>query len=109
MAVDPWEAARSQYVEDLSAEERKLFETATLDNLLSTTIAAQKEHEETSHSRHISKKLEPFISAISQYGKALDIFSNTYSLAMAPLWGGIRVLLHVRANLFKKIRMYNLS
>lgn len=83
------------FVKDLSIEEQKLFETSTLDNLLESAIAAQKEHEENSRSRIISKKLEPFVSAIDQYGRALDIFSNTYSIAMAPLWGSVRVLLHV--------------
>ena len=101
MAVDPWEAARTQYMKDLSNEEQKLFETATLDNLLDSTIAAQEEHEEKSHSRYVSKKLEPLVSAVSQYSMALDIYANTYSIAMAPLWGSIRVLLHVRVNLFK--------
>ena len=92
---DPWESARMLFVKDLSIEEQKLFETSTLNNLLENAIAAQKEHEENSHSRTISKKLEPFVSAIDQYGRALDMFSNTYSIAMAPLWGSIRVLLHV--------------
>lgn len=92
---DPWESARTRFVEDLSPEEEELFEKSTLDNLLKSAVAAQKEHEENSHSRHISKKLEPFISAIDQYGRALDAYSNTYSIAMAPLWGSIRVLLHV--------------
>lgn len=95
MAVDPWEAARIQYTKDLSTEEQKLFESATLGNLLDGTIAAQKEHEEKSRLRHVSKKLEPLVSAVSQYGTALDVYTNTYSIAMAPLWGSIRVLLHV--------------
>lgn len=97
--IDPWKSACTLFMKDLSTDEQRLFETSTLDNLLETAVAAQKEHEENSHSRHISKKLEPFISAIDQYGRALDVYSNTYSIAMAPLWGSVRVLLHVRAGL----------
>lgn len=93
--MNPWESARALFVKDLSTEEQKLFETSTLDNLFESAVAAQKEHEENSHSRHISQKLEPFVSAIDQYGRALDLYSNTYSIAMAPLWGSVRVLLHV--------------
>ena len=92
---DPWESARTLFVKDLSNEEQRLFETSTLDNLIDSAVAAQKEHEENSHSRHISKKLEPFVSAIDQYGRALDVYSNSYSIAMTPLWGSVRVLLHV--------------
>ena len=101
MAVDPWEAARTQYMKDLSNEEQKLFETATLENLLDSTTAAQREHEEKSHSRHVSRKLKPLVNAVLQYGTALDIYANTYSIAMAPLWGSIRVLLHVRATFYE--------
>lgn len=97
--ADPWEVARTQYMKDLSDEEQKLFQMATLENLLDSTVAAQTEHEENSNSRYLSRKLEPLVSAIDQYGKALDVYSNTYSIAMAPLWGSVRVLLHVRASL----------
>lgn len=93
--IDPWESARTSFEKDLSIEERRLFETSTPDNLLKSAVAAQKEHQENSHSRCISRKLEPFISAIDQYGRALDTFSNTYSIAMTPLWESVRVLLHV--------------
>lgn len=93
--IDPWESARTLFMKDLSNEEQKIFKTSTLDNLLESAAAAQKEHEENSRLRHISKKLEPFVSAINQYGHALDVYCNTYSIAMAPLWGSVRVLLHV--------------
>lgn len=82
-------------MKDLSNEEQKLFETSTLENLFETVVEAQKEHEENSHSRHVSKKMEIFIDAIDQYGRALDTYFNTYSIAMTFLWGSIRVLLHV--------------
>ena len=93
--MDPWESARVLYLKDLSDEEQRLFETSTLENLLDSTAAAQKEHEEKSHSRHVSKKLEPFLNAIDQYAQALDVYSNIYAIAVAPIWGSIRVLLHV--------------
>lgn len=93
--IDPWQEAHAQYMKDLNAEEQALFKTATLHNLLDSTQMAQKQHQDESRSRRIFKKLEPFIDAIDQYGKALDIYINTYSLAMAPLWGSVRVILHV--------------
>jgi len=113
---DPWSLACGRYMEDLDEEEKKLFETASLGNLFRSASAAQKHHEEQSKARAMSRKLEPFVSAICQYGEALDVYSNTYSLAMAPLWGSIRVLLHVKSNpqlasalptvLYKQILIY---
>ena len=92
---DSWKSARTLFVKDLSTKKRKFFETSTLDNLLEDTIAAQKKHENNSRLRHISKKLKPFVSAIDQYDRALDMFFNIYSIATALLWRSIKVLLHV--------------
>ncbi|KAI9871159.1 MAG: hypothetical protein M1830_003253, partial [Pleopsidium flavum] len=99
--TDPWLAARSRYMEDLNNEEKEAFATASIENLFYSASAAQKGHKETSRSRAISSKLEPFVGAIDQYGRALDVYSNTYSLVMGPLWGSIRVLLQV-AQAFEK-------
>lgn len=93
--IDPWQAAHATYMKDLNAEEQALFAMATLDNLLNSTNIAQKRHQDESKSRYIFNKLEPLINAIDQYGKVLDVYASTYSLAMAPLWGSVRVLLHV--------------
>lgn len=95
---DPWLLACSCYIKDLDKGEQKIFETASLENLFSSAITAQKDYEEQSKAQAISKKLGPFVDAISQYSEALDVYSNTYSIAMAPLWGSIRVLLHVKSN-----------
>jgi hypothetical protein len=100
-ATDPWQLARNRYMEDLNEEEKKRFATASLENLFYNASAAQREHEEKSISRAISQRLEPFVVAIDQYGAALDVFTNTYSLAMAPLWGSIRVLLHVKSHFYR--------
>jgi hypothetical protein len=35
------------------------------------------------------------VDAIDDYGKALDVYSNTYGLVMSPLWGSLRIVLHV--------------
>lgn len=93
--IDPWQVAHETHMKELSAEEQALFKTATLDNLLTSTDTAQKKHKDESKSRYLLKKLQPLVDAIEQYGKILDVFANTYPLAMAPLWGSIRVLLHV--------------
>lgn len=84
-------------MEDLNEEERALFKDASVETLFYSTNVAQKNHEKNSKSRAVSTKLEPLVAAISQFGSALDVYSSTYSLAMGPIWGSIRVLLHVRS------------
>lgn len=92
---DAWARARDRYVEDLSEEEKTLYEHASPESLFYDASAAEKVHTSNSMSLNIMNKLQPLIAAIEQYGQALDVFSNAYSLVMSPLWGSIRVLLHL--------------
>ncbi|KAL8992388.1 MAG: hypothetical protein Q9169_007138 [Polycauliona sp. 2 TL-2023] len=92
---DAWSRARDRYVEDLSKEEKALFENASPESVLYGARAAEKIHSSSSGSVRFADKLRPLIAAIEQYGKALDIYANAYPLVLSPLWGSIRVVLHL--------------
>ena len=93
---DAWIRARDRYVEDLNEEEQQTYFDASPESLLEDARAAEKSHFTKSTTRSVMEKLQPFITAIEQYGEAIDVYSNTYSLALGPIWGSIKVLLHVR-------------
>jgi len=82
--------------------ERRLFDHATLENLLQASVEEQNAHQKQSQSRAILGRLKPFLSAIEDFGGAFDVISNTYSIALAPLWGALRVTLQL-AQKFNKI------
>jgi hypothetical protein len=82
--IGPLIIARDQYTADLNDDERKLFDQATLENLLLASVEEHKMHEQKSQSR-----------AIEDFGTAFDVMSNTYSIALAPLWGTLRVILQL--------------
>lgn len=94
-AFDAWEEAKRQCLSDLSASERDLVDTASLEGILADVKRAEETHSESSKSRKLSKRLNPVISGIEQYGKGLDILAGTAQGILSPLWGGIRILLHV--------------
>lgn len=96
-AQDAWTCARDRYIEDLTDDEKRRYDKASPESLLDDASAAQKKHEANSTGRNVMGKLQPLISAIEQYGSALDIYSNAYPLILSPLWGSIRVLLHVNS------------
>ena len=54
---------------------------------------AERTHGTNSTTRRVIEKLQPFVAAIEQYGHAVDVYSSTYSLALGPIWGSIKVLL----------------
>ncbi|KAL8949232.1 MAG: hypothetical protein Q9222_004640 [Ikaeria aurantiellina] len=98
---DAWTIARDRFVEDLSEEEGKLYETASPESIFYSASVAEKTHASSSGSRSLAAKLGPLIAAIDQYGMALDVYANTYHLLLCPLWGSIRIILHL-ARAFSK-------
>ena len=98
-----WARARDRYVEDLNEDERLLYRNATLENIFYGASAAERGHQASSTSRVWMAKLQPFLDAVGQYGQALDVFANTYPLALSPLWGSLRVLFHVNLTVYSKM------
>ena len=92
---DAWIRAQDRYIEDLNEEEQWMFFRASPESLLDDAITAEKSHGMNSATRGVMEKLQPFVAAIKQYGDAVDVYSSTYSLALGPIWGSIKVLLHV--------------
>lgn len=92
---DAWRKALDRFTEDLSEEEKRIYFQASPETILYDASAAEKLHASQSTSRHIVSDLQPFIDAIMQYAPAMDVFSNTYGLAVCPIWGSVRIVLHV--------------
>ena len=84
---DAWTRARDRYVEDLTEEERHVFYKASLETIYYDASVSEKQHAASSTSRSIVAKIQPLVEAIDGYGKALDVYANTYPLILCPLWG----------------------
>ena len=95
-SIDAWTRARERFTEDLSLEEKELYSEATANSVFYRASAAEKTHKANSSSRRFAtEKLRPLVGAIVEYGKALDVYANAYPLVLSPLWGSLRVVLHV--------------
>ena len=95
LSEDAWTRARNRFIEDLTPEEIQLYRQASPEEIFYDASAAVKRHGASSMGPGLMNKLRPFIDAIEQYSQALDVYSNTYPLALSPLWGSVRVLLVV--------------
>jgi hypothetical protein len=93
--TQPWEAAKSRFLQGLSSQETNLFNDATLENLFYDASAAQKKHAHDSRSWIRQQRLSSLVDAINEYGQAMDVYVNTYGLILSPIWGSVRVVLHV--------------
>lgn len=95
------------FFETLSPNEKELFKATRLaEQLLDEVELADRIHQDRSISRKVSQTMKPFLDGIDQYGKALDVLSNSGSLFLCPIWGSIRIVLHVATELrehFEKI------
>jgi hypothetical protein len=93
----PWEAAKARFLDGLSQEERQKFGGATPENLFYDASASQKNHARGSRLWMMQQKVTSLVEGIADYGKALDVYANASSLVLCPIWGSVRVVLHVSA------------
>ena len=98
--ADAWARARDRYTEDLSDSERELYSNATAESIISEASAAEETHRAGSSVRKLEQKLKPFVRAIEAYGGAIDVYANSFSMVLCPLWGSIRVVLYVRSSAY---------
>ncbi len=92
---DQAEAVVKSFFDTLTPDEQKLFEATKLsEQLLDDIKRADAAHKDGSKSRKVSATLKPFLTGVLQYGKAMDVLSQS-SVFVGPIWGGARVVLHV--------------
>jgi hypothetical protein len=92
-SLDAWEIAKARFLDGLDERERITFKEATAENLFYNSSNVQREDQKESKTRSVLENIQPLVSAVEDYGKAMDTFANTSSLYLAPIWGSIRVIL----------------
>lgn len=73
---DPWELAKSRFLQDLEPHEKDIFNNATLENIYYSTSNINRDDAEKSRIRGVSRRLGPLVSAIESYGGAFDAFTQ---------------------------------
>lgn len=99
--LSAWEKAKARFLEGLDPAEMKLFNEATIENLFYSTSVAQSQDSKDSKVRAVFEKIKPLITAIEEYGKALDVYAQIAPMYLSPIWGSIRVVL-VIASVYSK-------
>lgn len=96
---DLWIKARADFIrmfgQGLDETDRQILETSTAENFLSKADIL-KERLGSSNMEWTVRKLKPLVDKLEQYGCAFDAIAGTFPLALAPIWGSIRILLQVR-------------
>ncbi|KAL8647244.1 MAG: hypothetical protein Q9226_006514 [Calogaya cf. arnoldii] len=93
---DRFDGIIQAFFETLSPNEKELFKATTIAELLLDEVkAAENIHKDKSISRKVSQALKPLVNGINQYGAALDVISNSSSQFLCPVWGSMRVILHL--------------
>lgn len=95
---EAWVTARDRFIEDLSEEEKALYFNATLENIFYTASNAERSNA-ASVSRRLATNLSRFLDSINQYGDALDVYANASSTFLCPIWGSIRIVMHVSVSI----------
>jgi hypothetical protein len=93
--TQPWETAKAKFLDGLSAEEVSRYQTATIENMFYKSDVIHKKYAQESKTCRLQERISPLVDVISDYGKALDVYVNSYGLILSPPWGSMRVILHV--------------
>lgn len=96
--IAPLERAKQRFLADLPDQQRHLFQTAGLENVYYTASNTLSEHCAKSHFSKSLAKIQPLMNALKQYGRALDVYANSSSIFMSPIWGSVRVLLAIASS-----------
>ena len=100
-AADPWDVARSRYLQSLDPEERILFTEATIQNLYYSASNTVRDDRLNSKTRRAISAAQPLVDKIEEYGKAMDTYANMAPNFLAPVWGSLRVVLVLAKSLGK--------
>jgi hypothetical protein len=99
--ADPWDVARSRYLQNLDSEERVLFTEATIQNLYYSASNTVRDDRLNSKTRRAISAVQPLVDKIEEYGKAMDTYANMAPNFIAPVWGSLRVVLVLAKSLGK--------
>jgi hypothetical protein len=66
-----------------------------MENFFYSTDVTLRNHAQESRAWPLQQRMSSLADAIDDYGKALDVYTNTYGLVLSPIWGSLRVVLHV--------------
>ena len=97
-SLGAWEKAKARFLEGLDDAEKATFTEATAENIFYAASNVQRDDHRDSKTRSLLESMQPLISAVGDYGKAMDAFANISSLYLAPIWGSIRVVLVIASS-----------
>lgn len=97
-SFDAWNIAKARFLDGLDEGEKTLFTEANIENVFYKASNIEREDQKDSKTRSLLQNIQPLISAVEDYGKALDKYSNIASLYIAPIWGSIRVVLVIASS-----------
>jgi len=73
-------------LDGLNESEAKLFKDTSLENIFYNASNVEQVDSKRSKSRTAVQTLQPLISAVEDYGKALDAYANIAPLSLVPIW-----------------------
>jgi hypothetical protein len=58
-----------------------------METLFYSTVVTLRTHAQKSRPWPLQQRMSSLVDATKDYGKALDVYRNTYGLILSPIWG----------------------
>lgn len=94
-----WDLAKTQCLDGLSNEDKKLFEFSTADDARVAIKDAQTLYDKEHKHGRVWACVNALVTGLDAYSSAINVFVNTAPLFLAPIWGTVRVFMKVCQNL----------
>jgi hypothetical protein len=73
---DAWEVATARFFEGLDDQEKANFNEVMTENILNDASNVQQEDQRESKTRALLERIQPLITAVGDYGRAMNSFAN---------------------------------
>ena len=93
--TEPWETAKARFLNGLADADVAIFRDATPENIFHGSSAAHKKHMADSRFMAFIQRMQPLTEALADIASALDVYANVSAMVLCPLWGSLRVLIHI--------------
>lgn len=79
----------------LTASERNRFSASCAADIVKDFQSSQAARGQASKIQGFVRRIQPLVSTVERYAKAMDVMVNTSPEFLSPAWGALRVLLLV--------------
>ncbi|OAL21718.1 hypothetical protein AYO22_07660 [Fonsecaea multimorphosa] len=96
--LQPLQVSFERFRATLDPDEQEKFQHTTFQDVISEVESLEKKQAASSHTVKIKSRIQPLLSFLDRYGRALDSLTQAKPIPFSLVWGLVRILLEVASS-----------